>query len=238
VPALARTEQTGSIRVPLARLDDQGLDRVDALKLDVQGSELAVLRGAPRALETALAVQVEVEFNPIWDGQPLFGDVDALLRAAGFVLWRLDDLHHHAGASARPDAPLVAERRAYDERTVRSRGAGGQLFWGQATYVRPSPPDALRAAVVAWAADLDDLAAAHLAASGDPAATAVLRRGRRRRRAARVAWAACHRDALGAVRRLVAVRRLARRGCDAEEIAARTGLTVENVERLLGFPLA
>ena len=46
------------------------------LKLDTQGSELAILEGAGRLLDDCLGIEVEVEFAPLYIGQPLFTDVD------------------------------------------------------------------------------------------------------------------------------------------------------------------
>ena len=63
---------------------------VDFLKVDTQGSELFVLEGAASALaSTVTGVEVEVEFTPIYQGQPLFADVDAFLRERGYLLFDL-----------------------------------------------------------------------------------------------------------------------------------------------------
>lgn len=59
----------------------------DYLKLDTQGSELAILKGADRALrDDLLIVEIEVEFAPIYKDQPLFADIDAFMRERGFIL--------------------------------------------------------------------------------------------------------------------------------------------------------
>jgi len=61
--------------------------RPDFLKVDTQGTELEILTGARSALEQAVqVVEVEVEFTPLYQAQPLFADVDQFLRAAGFQL--------------------------------------------------------------------------------------------------------------------------------------------------------
>jgi len=63
----AVSEPTRRVRVPLRKLDDvleeRGVQRVDFIKLDAEGSELAVLRGARRLLQTAPrpAILAEVE---------------------------------------------------------------------------------------------------------------------------------------------------------------------------------
>ncbi|HYL36122.1 MAG TPA: FkbM family methyltransferase [Bryobacteraceae bacterium] len=57
--------------VQTVRLDDiREADHADYLKIDVQGAELDVLRGAENALQTVLVVHTEVEFVPIYRGQP------------------------------------------------------------------------------------------------------------------------------------------------------------------------
>jgi len=81
----------------------------DLIKVDTQGTELHVLQAAELALEHAVAVIVEVEFNPLYEYQPLFGDVDFFLRNRGFELRALRDLNE----------------------------VGGQLWWADAHYFRP-----------------------------------------------------------------------------------------------------
>jgi len=80
--------------VPLMTLSDF-IDKYrrpfpNLLKLDVQGAELDILK-ATRAEHWSdlLAVQAEVEFVEFYRGQPLFHDVDAHMRAQGFVMFDL-----------------------------------------------------------------------------------------------------------------------------------------------------
>ncbi|MGE3334835.1 MAG: FkbM family methyltransferase [Rhodospirillaceae bacterium] len=76
------------------RLDDVvGAKEIDFLKIDVPGGEMDVLKGAARLLPTALAVELEVEFLPMYQGAPLFGEVDAHMRAAGFQLHTFLDVY-------------------------------------------------------------------------------------------------------------------------------------------------
>ena len=101
-PALAGGQVERTVAVNLTTLDEwraaNGGERVDVVKIDTQGSELQVLEGAADALATVRAVEVEVEFNPLYEGVCLFGDIDRFLRSHGFVLWRLRDLAHYAAA--------------------------------------------------------------------------------------------------------------------------------------------
>ncbi len=106
----------------------------DAVKLDVQGAELDVLTGGQEQLRHVVGLEVEVELNPIYRGQPLLGDVDRFLRDRGFVLWRLGHLVHYArhGLDGEVD---VADQQAFDSRHVPVAARGGQLFWAHAWYV-------------------------------------------------------------------------------------------------------
>jgi FkbM family methyltransferase len=74
------------IPVSTRRLDDiSEVKALDFLKIDVQGSELAVFTNGRHKLSTAVAVQTEVSFLPLYERQPIFGEIDLELRAQGFV---------------------------------------------------------------------------------------------------------------------------------------------------------
>ncbi len=62
---------------------------VDFIKIDVQGSERNVLEGSHKTISGAFGVEIEVEFSELYKGQPLFSDVDCLLRDSGYVLFGL-----------------------------------------------------------------------------------------------------------------------------------------------------
>jgi protein O-GlcNAc transferase len=100
-------------------LDDVvGAKEIDFLKIDVPGGEMDVLKGATRLLPTALVVELEVEFLPMYQGAPLFGDVDARMRAAGFQLHTFLDVY-------RPVYTPFADK-----------GTGlSQTMWADAVYV-------------------------------------------------------------------------------------------------------
>lgn len=103
----ARVDVAASDEVVTLALADV-LDRpIDVLKLDLQGSELAALRGLRERIADVRVVLTEVEFAPLYDGQPLFGDVDAHLRGAGFRLFHLYDLWSH------PDGQLTSGDALY-----------------------------------------------------------------------------------------------------------------------------
>jgi hypothetical protein len=74
-----------------------------------------------------LGAEVEVEFTPIYSEQPLFADVDTLLRGLGFLLFDL--------------RPCYWKRAA--GRSI--GGPRGQIIWADALYLKSIP--ALTAAI-------------------------------------------------------------------------------------------
>ncbi|HEY9644557.1 MAG TPA: FkbM family methyltransferase [Coleofasciculaceae cyanobacterium] len=95
----------------------EGIATIDFLQIDVQGADLNVLKGANQMLQTVLAVQVEVEFSHLYQGQPLFADVDTFMRSQDFTLF---DLTHSRQVRAR--SPIHTSHHP------------GQLLWGDAYY--------------------------------------------------------------------------------------------------------
>lgn len=94
---------------------DADLPGVDFLELDAQGSELDILQGCKHLLATSiLGLQVEVEFYPVYNDQPLFSDIDTYLRPLGYCLF---------------DLSRYRLKRAY----LKTRG---QLLWGHAFYLK------------------------------------------------------------------------------------------------------
>lgn len=104
------------------RLDDIPEVRgTDFMKLDVQGAELDVIRGGAEVLRDVLVIETEVEFVPLYEGQPLFAEIDQALRAAGFLF------HRFVGMQGRTFRPLAAKNPTPDR---------GQLLWADAVYVK------------------------------------------------------------------------------------------------------
>jgi len=99
------------------------LPSVDLLKMDLQGGELEVLRGGIAKLSSAVAVVSEVRFHRIYDGEPLFGDLDAELRAQGFKL------HKFLFTKS------VMMPHEHEDQVVRAR-LTSQLLDGDAVYIR------------------------------------------------------------------------------------------------------
>ena len=180
-PALKVIRPDGEEMVTLTTLDEwlasSSFDQVHVLKLDTQGSELGVLEGAERELANVRVLEIEVELNPIYEGQPLFGDVDRFLRDRGFVLWRLGNLTHYGLSDVPVEMARVEDRHFFDaELVVEIDGWGGQLFWGHAYYVAAdmaqrgsaSAAEGARDACAAAAFGFADLATSRLRAAGLP----------------------------------------------------------------------
>jgi FkbM family methyltransferase len=104
------------------QLGARHIDDIDFVKADTQGSELFVLKGASGALAgSAVGVEVEVEFTPIYRDQPTFADVDTFMRGLGYLLFDLK--------------PCYWKREA----GWRVGGSYGQIVWADALYLKSIP---------------------------------------------------------------------------------------------------
>ena len=68
------------------------IESVDFIKIDVQGAELDVFRGAEKSLKNVLTIVSEVEFLPIYNEQPLFGDICSFLKNKNIMFHKFLDL--------------------------------------------------------------------------------------------------------------------------------------------------
>jgi FkbM family methyltransferase len=184
-PDAARFDVAGVEELPVRALDSLRADPqaalppfIGLLKLDVQGAELAVLQGAEQALRSEIVgVEAEVSFSPVYEGQPLFRDVDAFLARQGFTLFKL-------------------RRTRWVRRTAAARDPSnaGQCVFGDALYLKDpgSPGGAVletaeqreALVVVALLYDLHDFALELLAGGTflGPATSAAVRYVQRRSR--------------------------------------------------------
>src|SRR5262245_24266376 len=73
-------------------IDSLFADRpIHFMKLDVEGAEFELLKGARKQLSTSvLGVRSEVLFAPIYEGTPLFGELNQFMLDQGFELLNLD----------------------------------------------------------------------------------------------------------------------------------------------------
>ncbi len=118
LPKMCTTVSTDAVQT--TRLDDvpEILD-CDYLKIDVQGGELDVLEGAKNLLDKVIAIHCEVEFAPVYKNQPLFADIDILLRSMGFELIDLTNGGYNR-YTALPAHPST----------------GSRLLWAEAIYFK------------------------------------------------------------------------------------------------------
>jgi hypothetical protein len=109
--------------VQTRRLDNVAeVYELDFLKIDVQGSELAIFRGARSKLARAVAIQTEVSFITLYEKEPAFGEVDVELRSQGFIP------HTTVAVKLWPIAPYAAPGNP--------RRALNQLLQADVVYVR------------------------------------------------------------------------------------------------------
>ncbi|WP_347485396.1 FkbM family methyltransferase [Vandammella animalimorsus] len=117
---------------------ENSIKNIDYIKIDTQGSELEILKGAEEILESVNCIDIEVEFNPIYEGQSLFWEVDAYLRTKGFQLWRFPNIVHYS-QDGQPRQLNETNSLIFDSSTKQETIAfGGQVFWADARYVRTS----------------------------------------------------------------------------------------------------
>ncbi|MEP7154200.1 MAG: FkbM family methyltransferase [Betaproteobacteria bacterium] len=130
MPLLSKFQNLAELMTPVAehpvntvRLDDiADITDVDYIKIDVQGAELSIFRNALRALSGTLLIETEVEFVQMYEGQPLFADVDTFLRGRQF------QFHTFNGFGGRAFKPLILNNDV--NQGVR------QMLWSDAFYVR------------------------------------------------------------------------------------------------------
>lgn len=138
----AKTQEVPLRPVTLDMLVD--LPPIDLLKMDLQGGELEVLRGGIGKLSEAVAVVTEVRFHRIYEGEPLFGDLDQELRRQGFKLHKF------------MFTKSVMMPHEHEDKVLRPRMTS-QLLDGDAVYIRDSD----------WAETLSDDQLIYLALAAD-----------------------------------------------------------------------
>jgi FkbM family methyltransferase len=118
--ALPRTVETHRLRTLDSLLTD--LTGPALLKIDAQGYELEILKGASRVLPAVEAVLLEVSTIEINEGAPLLHDVVPFMKAAGFVVYDILEIHRRPLDKAlnqvdmifvREQSPLLADKRHF-----------------------------------------------------------------------------------------------------------------------------
>ncbi len=122
-PANGFFEVLSTSEVMTVRLDDiEEAKKCDFLKVDVQGAELDVLKGASRTLGHAAVVELEVEFVPLYEDQPLFAEIDSHMRSHGFLL------HKFADIAGRAMQPFTLDQNPFKPLS--------QVLWANAVYIK------------------------------------------------------------------------------------------------------
>jgi FkbM family methyltransferase len=100
------------------QLEKIGINEVDFIKIDTQGYELPILQGSFDYLDSAIGMEIEVEFVELYKGQPLFDEVNGFVKSKGFS--------------------LVDLKRYYWKRkgTRNTTNKKGQLIFGDALYFK------------------------------------------------------------------------------------------------------
>lgn len=114
---------------------------IDFVKIDIQGAELDVFQGGATTLKDVLAIVTEVEFIPMYENQPLFGEVTEFLGKSGFTF------HKFFSLMGRALKPVVLNNNP---------NFATQHMWSDAMYVRDlmkldslSPDQLLKLAILA-----------------------------------------------------------------------------------------
>lgn len=121
----------------LTALDDiDGMAQLDLLKMDLQGGELGVLQGGHKVLADAVAIIPEIRFHRMYEGEPLWADLDAEFRVMGFKLHKFMDAKQIVLPSPQKGK-------------LHKRAGASQLLDGDAVYIRDlsledTPDDALK----------------------------------------------------------------------------------------------
>jgi FkbM family methyltransferase len=105
------------------KLDNiQNIPQIDFLKMDVQGCELSILKNGGSKLHECMAIQLEISFVCLYEGQPSFGEIDLWMRQNGFIPHKFVDIKNWS------ISPSVFNNNF--------RIAGNQLLEADIIYVR------------------------------------------------------------------------------------------------------
>lgn len=94
---------------------------IDFIKIDVQGAELDIFQGATKSLQNVLQIVCEVEFIPLYENQPLFGDVCNFLKKNDLIFNKFLNI---AGRSLKP---IMLNKNP---------NLGSQHMWSDALFIK------------------------------------------------------------------------------------------------------
>ena len=99
----AKLKETSTVKTisldHFAQINDIG--PIDFIKIDIQGAELDAFQGGRKTLMDVLVIISEVEFVPLYENQPLFGDVAAFLEKQRLIF------HKFLGLAGRAMKPII-----------------------------------------------------------------------------------------------------------------------------------
>ena len=76
------------VKMPCIKLEtfclENDIKKIDAIWMDLQGAELLALKGLGDVLTTVKVIQTELEINPMYENQCLYGEVNAFLTEKDF----------------------------------------------------------------------------------------------------------------------------------------------------------
>ncbi len=101
-------------------VDKYNIDDVDFIKIDVQGAELDIFKGGKNALKNVIKIICEVEFVPLYENQPLFGDMCDFLKQYDFMF------NKFKGFGGRTLKPIIAKE---------GPNAISQCMWSDAVFI-------------------------------------------------------------------------------------------------------
>ena len=102
-------------------ISKNSIDNLDFIKIDTQGSELDIFNGGKNSLKNVVKIICEVEFVPIYEDQPLFGDVNKFLNENGFMF------NKFLGLSGRALKPLIPNK---------DLNKASQHMWSDAVFIK------------------------------------------------------------------------------------------------------
>ena len=102
-------------------ISKNSIDNLDFIKIDTQGSELDIFNGGKNSLKNVVKIICEVEFVPIYEDQPLFGDVNKFLNENGFMF------NKFLGLYGRALKPLILNK---------DLNKASQHMWSDAVFIK------------------------------------------------------------------------------------------------------
>lgn len=102
-------------------VQQNNINNLDFIKIDTQGAELNIIKGGEKFLsKNIVGLQIEVEFERIYEKQPLFSEVDSFIRNnLNLSLWDLDLRYFK-----------------YKSKHIKNINKKGRLIYANALYLR------------------------------------------------------------------------------------------------------